>query len=114
MFHIMEKINSLSIINDITYNYYLHANSVIFNRTKKNSENHQTILEWVTKSYQYTPDYKRKRLIRRWIVDFKKTIIQMQWKVLKDESYFKQNYQRMKKAPSESSSRQSWPSPPSS
>ena len=100
MFHIMEKINSLSIINDITYNYYLHANSVIFNRTKKNSENHQTILEWVTKSYQYTPDYKRKRLIRRWIVDFKKTIIQMQWKVLKDESYFKQNYQRMKKAPS--------------
>jgi len=99
-FHLMEKIDSLSIIKDITYNYYLHPNSVIFNRTKKNSENHQTILEWITKSYHQTKDNNRKRLIRRWIIDFKKTIIQMQWKVLKDEVYFKQNYQRMKKAPS--------------
>lgn len=45
MFHCMEKIESLSIIDDITYNYYLHANSVVFTRTKRNSENHQTILE---------------------------------------------------------------------
>lgn len=45
MFHCMEKIESLSIIDDITYNYYLHSNSVVFNRTKRNSENHQTILE---------------------------------------------------------------------
>lgn len=100
MFHCMEKIDTLSIIDDITYNYYLHANSVIFNRTKKNSENHQTILEWVTKSYQQTKDNHRKKLIRGWIINFKKTILQMQWKVLKDGEYFKENYNRMKKAPS--------------
>lgn len=100
MFHVMEKIDSISIIKDITYNYYLHANSVIFNRTKKNSENHQTILEWVTKSFQNTSDSNRKKLIRGWSVNFKKLIIQMQWKVLKDEDYFKVNYNRMKKAPS--------------
>ncbi len=99
-FHLMEKIESLSIIDDITYNYYLHSNSVIFNRTKKNSENHQTILEWVTKSYHQTSIPTRKKLIRRWMLNFKTTIIQMQWKTLKDEYYFKTNYKRMKKAPS--------------
>jgi len=100
MFHIMEKINSLSIIDDITYNYYLHSDSVIFNRTKKNSENHQTILEWVTKSYNSTQDKERKILIKKWIINFKTLIIQMQWKILKEENYFKTNYDRMKKAPS--------------
>lgn len=100
MFHCMEKIETLSIIDDITYNYYLHANSVIFNRTKRNSENHQTILEWIVKSYNNTDDTERKKLIRGWILNFKTTIIQMQWKVLKDETYFKTNYNRMKKAPS--------------
>lgn len=100
MFHIMEKINSLSIIDNITYNYYLHSDSVIFNRTKKNSENHQTILEWVTKSYNSTKDEERKILIKKWIINFKTLIIQMQWKILKDGSYFKINYNRMKKAPS--------------
>ncbi|MFV0156677.1 glycosyltransferase [Empedobacter falsenii] len=99
MFHCMEKIETLSIIDDITYNYYLHANSVIFNRTKRNSENHQTILEWIVKSYNNTDDTERKKLIRGWILNFKTTIIQMQWKVLKDETYFKTNYNRMKKAP---------------
>ena len=100
MFHVMEKIGSLSILKDITYNYYLHANSVVFNRTKKNSENHQTILEWITKSYHQTESDARKKLIRGWIVDYKKTILQMQWKVLKDKEYFVTNYKRMKKAPS--------------
>lgn len=100
MFHAMEKINSLSIIKDITYNYYLHANSVVFNRTKKNSENHQTILEWITKSYNKTTNPSRKQLMRGWIVNYKKTVLQMQWKVLKDKAYFITNYKRMKKAPS--------------
>lgn len=100
MFHCMEKIETLSIIDDITYNYYLHANSVIFNRTKKNSENHQTILEWIVKSYNNTDDTERKKLIKAWIINYKKTILQMQWKVLKDEEYFKVNYNRLKKAPS--------------
>lgn len=99
-FHLMEKASSLSIIQNITYNYYLHPNSVIFNRTKKNSENHQTILEWVTKSYNKTRNKKRRKLIRGWILNFKNLILIMQWKVIKDEEYFKINYERMKKAPS--------------
>src|SRR5690606_9660965 len=48
-FHLMLKINSLSIIDKITYLYYLHDESVIFNRTKRNFENHQTIVEWFAK-----------------------------------------------------------------
>ena len=38
--------------------------------------------------------------MRGWIVNYKKTVLQMQWKVLKDKAYFITNYKRMKKAPS--------------
>lgn len=97
-FHLMEKINSLSIIDDITYLYYLHSNSVIFNRTKVNFENHQTIVEYFQKSYEKS-NAERKKLIKKKIIGFKNTSLQMQWKAMReDENYWKQNYSRYKKA----------------
>lgn len=98
-FHLMLKTDKLSIIDDITYLYYLHADSVIFNRTKKNFENHQTIVEWFSKSYhEATP--KRKQLIKKKLVNFKETTLRMQWKSMRDDvSYWKQNYNRLQKAP---------------
>ncbi len=99
-FHLMLKMNSLSIVDDITYLYYLHSNSVIFNRTKVNFENHQTIVEHFTKSFQES-DKERKQLIKKKLIEFKTTSLQMQWKSMRDdESYWKKNYSRLKKAPS--------------
>lgn len=98
-FHLMQKAESLSIIDDITYLYYLHSESVIFNRKKINFENHQTIAEWFTKGYNES-DLKRKQLIKKKLIGFKETTLQMQWKSMRDdENYWKQNYQRLKKAP---------------
>lgn len=98
-FHLMLKIDSLSIIDDITYFYYLHSNSVIFNRTKVNFENHQTILEYFTESY-HSANEQRKKLIKKKLIEFKTTSLQMQWKSMRDDvSYWKQNYKRLKKAP---------------
>lgn len=99
-FHLMLKVESLSIIDEITYLYYLHSNSVIFNRTKVNFENHQTIVEWFTKAYKET-NSKRKQLIKKKLIGFKETTLQMQWKSMRDDvPYWKQNYARLKKAPS--------------
>lgn len=99
-FHVVEKAETLSIIPDITYLYYLHSDSVIFNRTKVNFENHQTIVEWFTKSYNSADNYKKK-LIKRKIIGFKETTLTMQWKSMRhDVTYWKQNYNRLKKAPS--------------
>jgi glycosyltransferase involved in cell wall biosynthesis len=98
-FHLILKINSLSIIDDITYLYYLHPESVIFNRTKRNFENHQTIVEWFAKAYEES-DSKRKNLIKKKIINFKETTLLMQWKSMRDEkNYWKKNYERLKKAP---------------
>ncbi len=99
MFHLMMKTKTLAITREITYLYYLHSESVIFNRTKKNFEDHQTIVEWFTKSYDES-DKIRKQLIKKKLINFKETTLQMQWKSMRtDESYWKQNYQRLKKAP---------------
>jgi len=98
-FHLILKINSLSIIDNITYLYYLHSNSVIFNRTKVNFENHQTIVEQFTESY-HSANEDRKKLIKKKLIEFKTTSLQMQWKSMReDENYWKQNYTRLKKAP---------------
>lgn len=98
-FHLMLKIDSLSILDDITYYYYLHSNSVIFNRTKINFENHQTIVEYFTETY-HSVDEERKKLIKKKLIEFKTISLQMQWKSMRaDENYWKQNYKRLKKAP---------------
>ncbi|MGV0966547.1 glycosyltransferase family 2 protein [Empedobacter falsenii] len=100
-FHYAEKLNSISFIKDITYIYYLNSASTVYNKTKINFENHQTIIEWFVKSYQATKDKRRKLLIRKKIIIFKKTTLQMQYKSMRnDVEYWKKNYNRLKKAPS--------------
>lgn len=100
-FHCAEKLESISFIKDITYIYYMNSASTIFNKKKINFENHQTIVEWFTKSYRNTSDNNRKKFIRKKINNFKKLTLQMQFKAMRDDvDYWKQNYNRLKKAPS--------------
>lgn len=100
-FHCAEKLESISFIKDITYVYFMNSGSTIFNKKRINFENHQTIVEWFTKSYNKTTDQVRKQLIRKKLINFKKLTLQMQYKSMRnDVEYWKQNYNRMKKAPS--------------
>lgn len=98
-FHVMLKINSLSIIDEITYLYYLHGQSVIFNRNKRNFENYQTILEYFSKAYHESKGLKRKLIMKR-VINFRSMVMIMQWKAMKgDVDYLKKNYTRMKLLP---------------
>lgn len=100
-FHCAEKLESISFINDITYIYYMNSGSTIYNKTKINFENHQSIVEWFTKSYIQTDDKIKRKLIRKKLINFKKLTLQMQYKCMRDDiSYWKINYSRLKKAPS--------------
>lgn len=96
-FHLLLKTDSLSIIDDITYLYYLHGESVIFNRTKKNFENFLTILEYFTKAYHNEQNIRLKKLIKKKIILFKEMVLIMQWKTIKDKDYLKTNISRMQK-----------------
>lgn len=100
-FHCAEKLESISFIKDITYIYFMNSSSTIFNKKKINFENHQTIVEWFTKSYNFSNNKIRRRLIRKKLVGFKKLTLQMQYKSMKNDiKYWKTNYNRLKKAPS--------------
>lgn len=98
-FHCAFKLERIAFCKHITYIYYLHGESTIFNKKKINFENHQTIAEWFTKGYNES-DSKRKQLIKKKLIGFKETTLRMQWKSMKqDKIYWKQNYRRLKKAP---------------
>lgn len=100
-FHCAEKLESIGFIHDITYIYYMNSGSTIFNKKKINFENHQTIVEWFSKSYKLSNDPIRKRLIRKKINNFKRLTLVMQYKSMKEDvDYWKKNYNRLKKAPS--------------
>ncbi|REC44892.1 glycosyltransferase family 2 protein [Chryseobacterium sp. 5_R23647] len=96
-FHLLLKTDTLAIIDDITYLYYLHGESVIFNRKKKNFENYLTILDYFSKSYKEEKNLLLKSLIKSKIVLFKEMVLVMQWKALKDREYLKTNISRMQK-----------------
>lgn len=98
-FHCAFKLEKIAFRKDITYIYYLHGESTIYNKKKINFENHQTIVEWFTKGYLES-NSKRKQLIKKKLISFKETTLRMQWKSMRsDETYWKQNYQRLKKSP---------------
>lgn len=98
-FHCASKLEKIAFLKEVTYIYYLHGESTIYNKTKINFENHQTIVEWFTKGYEKSGE-KRKKLIKKKLIGFKETTLRMQWKSMRsDEIYWKQNYNRLKKAP---------------
>ncbi|KFE98672.1 hypothetical protein IX39_14675 [Chryseobacterium formosense] len=96
-FDLLLKTDTLSIIDNITYLYYLHGESVIFNRTKKNFENFLTILEYFTKAYDKEQNVALKKMIKKKIILFKEMVLIMQWKALKDKDYLGVNISRMQK-----------------
>lgn len=98
-FHCSFKLNKIAFIKDITYVYYLHGASTIFNRKKINFENYQTILEYFHQGYNES-DQKKKDLLKIKITEFREMVLIMQWKAMRgDLDYLKQNYARMKKLP---------------
>lgn len=98
-FHLMLKSESIGINFNITYLYYLHKDSVIFNRKKRNFDNYITILEYFSKAYD-DADLKVKKLIKKKIIHFKEMVLVMQWKAMRGEAdYLRENYSKMKSMP---------------
>ncbi len=99
-FHTALKLDSIAFLDEFTYWYYLHGESIVFNKKKINFENHQTIVEYFTKAYNEGSSQQKKSILNH-IIQFKETTLIMQWKFMKnDPDYWKQNYSRLKKAPS--------------
>lgn len=98
-FHCAFKMNKIAFTKEVTYIYYLHGASTIFNRTRVNFENYQTILEHFHEGYKKS-NPKIQNLLKIKITKFRDMVMIMQWKAMREDlSYMKQNYHRMKKLP---------------
>lgn len=91
------KLESVGFINDITYRYYLHANSVIHNRGKRNFDNWFTIGTYINEALQAEKDPQRRTLILNYFTNYKNDTLLMNWKAQKNEALWKESYRNYKK-----------------
>lgn len=96
-FHTALKLDSISFLDEFTYYYYLHSESIIHNKGKKNFDNWQTIAEYFDKSYKEEKNPKRKKLILKHLTHFKNLTLGMNWKAQKNETLWKESYANFKK-----------------
>ena len=90
-------LESVCFLQDYTYIYYLHQDSVIHNRKKKHFDNWITIAQIFEKHYQKEQNPKRKKQILAYIIDYKDLTLLMNWKAQKNEELWKYSYEAYKK-----------------
>ena len=97
-FHLVLKMNKIAFYKGVTYTYYLHSKSVIHNRTKRNFDNWFTIGQYIDKELKNEKNPERKKLILKYLIDFKSLTLQMNWKAQKNEELWTEshrNYQTL-------------------
>lgn len=95
-FHLMLKMSKVAIHKGITYTYYLHQNSVIHNRNKRNFDNWFTIAQHIDQALKQEKNETRKRWILTYFINYKYLTLQMNWKAQQNESLWKESYANYK------------------
>ncbi len=96
-FHWTLKADKIAFTKHVTYIYYFHGESIIFNRTKVNFENYMTILGHFFEEYKKADNHDLRVLMKEKIIKFKEMILIIQWKTIKERAYLSHNIKRMKK-----------------
>ena len=91
-FQSMLKFEKIAFLREDTYLYYFHGASIIHNRGEKHFGNWITIASYMDKAYREEKDFYKKKLILEYLVDFKATTLQMNWKAQKNEKLWKRSY----------------------
>ena len=95
-FQLTLKLNSVAFQKDTTYTYYLHNQSVIHNRNKRNFDNWFTIGKYIEAALKSENNSERKNLILRYLINYKSLTLQMNWRAQKNEELWKESYQNYK------------------
>ncbi|MFC0343549.1 glycosyltransferase [Epilithonimonas hispanica] len=90
-------LETLAFLRQKTYVYYLHEDSVIHNRKKVHFDNWITIAEKINEHYVNEKDTQRKKLILEYLINFKATTLQMNWKAQQNEELWKYSYKAYSK-----------------
>lgn len=98
-FHWALRADKIALTLETTYIYYLHGESIIFNRTKINFENYMTILDHFSEEFYKNVSTEKRPLIKEKIIRFKEMVLAVQWKTIQERDYLEQNIARMFKMP---------------
>ena len=90
-------LKSVCFLQDVTYIYYLHKDSVIHNRKKKHFDNWITIATEFENYFKKEKNLKRKKQILGYLVDYKNLTLLMNWKAQHNEELWKYSYNAYKK-----------------
>lgn len=90
-------LKSVYFLQDVTYIYYLHKDSVIHNRKKKHFDNWITIATEFENYYKKEKNEIRKKQILGYLVDYKNLTLLMNWKAQHNEELWKYSYNAYKK-----------------
>ena len=90
-------LKSVYFLQDVTYIYYLHKDSVIHNRKKKHFDNWITIATEFENYFKKEKNEKRKKQILGYLIDYKDLTLLMNWKAQHNEELWKYSYDAYKK-----------------
>ncbi|GEM_PF-113743 len=99
-FSMAQKLERIAVLRKKTYNYYLHKDSVIHNRGEKHFNNWITIAQHIDQAYKNEDNPKRKKLILKYLINFKAGTLMMNWKAQKKDFFWKKIYDEYKKTAS--------------
>ncbi|GGG46197.1 glycosyltransferase family 2 protein [Epilithonimonas arachidiradicis] len=91
-FQSMLKFEKIAFLREDTYLYYFHGASIIHNRGEKHFGNWITIASYMDKAYSEEKDSYKKKMILEYLIDFKASTLQMNWKGQKNEALWKKSY----------------------
>ncbi|ASW75064.1 hypothetical protein IQ37_00360 [Chryseobacterium piperi] len=91
-FQSMLKFEKIAFLREDTYFYYFHGASIIHNRGEKHFGNWITIASFMDKAYHEEKDDYKKKMITEYLVSFKASTLEMNWKAQKNEVLWKKSY----------------------
>lgn len=98
-FHLILKLNKISIHKGITYTYFLHRKSVIHNRDKRHFDNWATIVSYFDAALQSENTIETKALIRTHMINYKTMTLIMNWKAKAEDHSWIYSFNLYKKYP---------------
>lgn len=91
-FQVGLKLESIGFVQEKTYQYFLHENSVIHNRNKKHFDNWMTIASEIDACLKSEKSSERRHLILLHLIEFKNITLIMNWRAQKNEQLWKESY----------------------
>ncbi|MBP7173650.1 MAG: glycosyltransferase [Cloacibacterium sp.] len=91
------KAEKIAFLRENTYLYYFHPASIIHNRGDKHFRNWITIAEYINEAYIKEKNPESRKLILKYLIDFKSMTLEMNWKAQKNEELWKRSYRQYRK-----------------